>query len=323
MTGFERITWLYKELKDNRYPNRQQFMARFEVSPSTFKRDLSFFRDRLSAPIEYDEKRRGYFLTNSAFELPSFWFNHRQLLIIAAVCRQLEQFTTSPTIKNLITRLQEIITAPNGRRMEIFSFENAACVSCDNANFDTLSQAMLMERLIHITYRDGKNDHVSCRDVEPYRLHNYAGSWYLIAFCRLRRAPRTFQLSRILDIEVLRKNVEQRFNVNDYLATAFGIFKGRDTTTATLRFCPALARLINEQCWHPNQITRWERDGSLIMELPVADLTEIRLKTLQYGREVEVISPPELRRQVAAEARAMAEMYYAQETGDRKQDTGG
>ncbi|VAW38114.1 hypothetical protein MNBD_DELTA03-209, partial [hydrothermal vent metagenome] len=104
---------------------------------------------------------------------------------------------------------------------------------------------------------------------------------------------------------------------------AFGIFKGRDTTTAVLRFRPALARLINEQCWHPNQITRWERDGSLIMELPVADLTEIRLKTLQYGREVEVISPPELRRQVAAEARAMAEMYYAQETGDRKQDTGG
>lgn len=310
MTGFERITWLYKRLKDNSYPDRQQFMAYFEVSASTFKRDLAFFRDRLGAQVDYDSGHQGYFLVDSSFELPSFWFDHRQLLIIAAVCRQLEQFTTSPAIKSLRKRLLEMITMRGGRRLELFSFENAACISCDNANFDMMSQAMLMERLLHITYQDGKNGVVTSREVEPYRLHNYAGSWYLVGFCRLRQAPRNFQLGRILELQVLDGEIGgHRFEVNDYIANSFGIFKGQEAAKAVLRFSPKIARLIREQCWHPKQVMQDEADGSLLLTLPVADLTEIQMKALQFGSQVEVIAPPELRCQVAAEAAAMRGIY--------------
>ncbi len=310
MTGFERITWFYEKLKANNYPRRREFLAYFEVSGSTFKRDLAFLRDRLGAPVDYDQDRHGYFLTDHSFELPSFWFDHRQLLIIAAVCRQLEQLTASPAMAALRHRLLNMLTLRGGRRLDIFSFENAACVSCDNSNFDILSKAMLMEHPISITYQDGKNGELTTREIEPYRLHNYAGSWYVIGFCRLRQAPRNFQLGRILNLVVLDEVVSSpQFDVDDYLAGAFGIFKGRDVITVVLRFSPAIAHLIHEQCWHPEQVMSEEADGSLILSLPVANFTEIRMKTLQYGAQVEVVSPAELRRQVAQEAAAMGRLY--------------
>ncbi|NOX26215.1 MAG: WYL domain-containing protein, partial [Deltaproteobacteria bacterium] len=142
MTGYERITWLYEQLKAQCYPCRADFMACFEVSESTFKRDkrdIAFLRDRLAAPLEYDQNLEGYYLTDQSFELPSFWFDHQQLLLIAAVCRQLEQFSHSAAMAKLRQRLLDMLTLRGGRHLDIFSFENAPCVACDNENFDLLS----------------------------------------------------------------------------------------------------------------------------------------------------------------------------------------
>ncbi len=310
MTGFERITWFYERLKAEQYPNRGAFIAQFEVSGSTFKRDLAFFRDRLGAPVEYDQAKGGYFLTDQSFELPPFWLNYRQLLIIAALCRQLEQFTPSSEMTVLRRRILEMLTLRSGRQLDIYSFENAPCVVCDNENFDLLSQAMLTGQVVLLTYRDGKSGNVTSRKVEPYRLHNYDGCWYLIGFCRLRREPRNFQLARILDLTILEERYDgHHFKVAEYINTPFGIFKGKALTQVVLRFTPGIAPIIQQMRWHLEQKITHETDGSLLLTIPVADFTEIRMKILQYGHQVEVISPPELRRQVALEAAAIRKLY--------------
>lgn len=311
MTGYERIHWLYERLKRQTFPNRQQFLACFEVSASTFKRDLAFLRDRLGAPIDYHPSRQGYFLTDTDFELPSFWFNRSHLLILAGICRQLELFARSPGIGELRTRLMTMLAPDDNQPLiDIFSFETVGCATCDNGNFDTLTEAMLTGRLVAIVYRSGHNGEISSREVEPYRLHNYMGAWYLIGFCRTRQAPRSFQLGRILDLEVLAEKIgPRRFAVDEYLAGAFGIFKGAELTTVVLDFSPAMARIVRSEFWHRDQTMETIANGGLRLSLPVADLTEIRMKVLQYGREVAVIAPAALRQQVAAEALAVAGMY--------------
>ena len=318
MTGYERITWIYEKLKAKLYPCRADFMACFEVSESTFKRDISFLRDRLFAPINYDHERGGYYLTEQRFELPAFWFDHRQLLVIAAVCRQLEQLSHSPRMAVLRMRILDMLTLRGGRRLDIFSFENAPCVTCNNENFDLLSRAMLMERLVSIVYRDGRSGAITERQVEPYRLHNYEGGWYLIGFCRLRGEARNFQLGRILESTILDEEMgNRRLDIDEYINGAFGIFKGTELTEAVLRFRPAMKNFVHKLSWHPKQKVVEEADGSVSFTLPVTDFTEIRMKILQYGHNVEVISPPELRRQVAEEAAAMA-VIYEKEKNEKK-----
>lgn len=317
MTGYERIHWLYERLKSDAFPRRQQFLEQFEVSPSTFKRDLAYLRDRLGAQIEFHPSRQGYFLINTDFELPSFWFNRSHLLILAGICRQLELFALSPSIAELRTRLMAMLAPDNGQPLvNIFSFETVGCATCDNANLDGMAEAMLAGRVVSITYRSGGNGAITIREVEPYRLHNYMGAWYLIGFCRERQAPRSFQLSRILELGVLSERVgSQRFSVEDYLAGAFGIFKGAELVTVVLHFSPAMARFVENEFWHRDQVMAPLSDGGLRLSLPVADLTEIRMKVLQYGSQVEVIAPEELREQVAAEAARMVKMYERKKIG--------
>ena len=311
MTGYERIHWLYGQLKRGQFPNRSQFLASFEVSPSTFKRDLAFLRDRLGAPIAYHPERQGYCLTDTDFELPSFWFNRQHLLILAGVCRQLALFAHSPALSQLHARLLAMLTPDDGQPLtNIFSFETVGCATCDNTNLDTLAEATLTKRLVAITYRTGGSGKISSRQVEPYRLHNYMGAWYLISFCRERQAARSFQLGRILELTVLEEKIGvPRFSVEEYLAAAFGIFKGDGLSTVVLDFSPAMARIVEGQFWHRDQVMAHLANGGLRLALPVANLTEIRMKVLQYGHEVKVVAPQELRQQVAAEALAMVGMY--------------
>jgi predicted DNA-binding transcriptional regulator YafY len=59
MSSFDRICWLCNRLKKNRRPTRQSYMNTFEVSESTFKRDIALMRDRMGAPLEYDPESTG------------------------------------------------------------------------------------------------------------------------------------------------------------------------------------------------------------------------------------------------------------------------
>jgi predicted DNA-binding transcriptional regulator YafY len=90
---------------------------------------------------------------------------------------------------------------------------------------------------------------------------------------------------------------------------SFGIFKGLDAFEVVLRFDPFIARFIQNDIWHDRQRIADQTDGGLIMTLPVANLTEIKMKVLKYGCHVEVLQPEELRRQVREEAEMIVRNY--------------
>jgi len=163
--------------------------------------------------------------------------------------------------------------------------------------------AVLKKRCLRIVYYTGYSGETAERRIEPYRLHNYRGTWHLVAFCHYRGEPRIFMLSRIREVQVLAETYGgHRFDVAQFLDTAFGIYRGGTIQKAVLRFSPAVARIIRDQIWHQDQEMHEEEDGSLTLSVPIADLTEIRRHVLKYGAEVEVLAPEELRRQVREEA---------------------
>ena len=66
---------------------------------------------------------------------------------------------------------------------------------------------------------------------------------------------------------------------------------------------------IREQVWHPAQKMENLPDGGLRLVLPVADFREVKLRILQFGADVEVIEPKELRDEVKEEIGKMAKIY--------------
>ncbi len=289
-------------------------MDAFEVSESTFKRDIALMRDRMCAPLEYDLESGGYALTDAAYEIPSFWFNRRQLLMMIGICKRLRKTEAASADGELIAfknKLRRLLTLHDGTDLaECFSFEYVEWAVCDSRHIDALMDAILQKCCVRLAYHAAGTDQTSIRTVEPYRLHNYMGTWYLVGFCRLYGQPRVFQIGRITNIELEPTGFDQpRFDPDAFLDNSFGIFKGGEPFTVKLRFHPFISRFIRNEFWHDRQEIAESPDGGLTMSLPVSDLTEIKMKVLKYGCHVEVPAPEALRAQVAEEAGEIVKMY--------------
>ncbi len=76
----------------------------------------------------------------------------------------------------------------------------------------------------------------------------------------------------------------------------------------TISFKGQAAETVRYQQWHPEQHLD-EKNGRLLLTLPVADHREIIMKVLQFGSLAEIISPQKLRKKVHAELGKMIQLY--------------
>ena len=66
----ERIYFINKQIRAGKYPNIAKLSELLEVQTRTIERDIEHMRDMMSADIEYDRKRKGYYYTSNNFQLP-------------------------------------------------------------------------------------------------------------------------------------------------------------------------------------------------------------------------------------------------------------
>jgi predicted DNA-binding transcriptional regulator YafY len=121
---------------------------------------------------------------------------------------------------------------------------------------------------------------------------------------------RTFKVERIRDLSVLPRTFEApEEDVVAQLRRAWDIIADQPATRVVLRFRPEVAGRVMEASWHPSQEVTELADGSLEWSATVAGTIEIRLWILSWGSDVEVVSPVELRDDVAATHRRAAAQY--------------
>jgi predicted DNA-binding transcriptional regulator YafY len=85
----------------------------------------------------------------------------------------------------------------------------------------SVAKAFFERRRIEIDYAGGQDGPFTTRAVEPHYLLCNPPVWYLIAFDRLRGAPRSFRLDRVLAV----RPSDERFRLlpRDRLVDAAGI----------------------------------------------------------------------------------------------------
>src|SRR4051794_16872868 len=65
-----RIMAIDQALRAGDWPNARTLGLRLEVNPRTVRRDLTYLRDRLGAPVAFDPVKNGYHYTEPSFRLP-------------------------------------------------------------------------------------------------------------------------------------------------------------------------------------------------------------------------------------------------------------
>lgn len=312
----ERYLWFDRQIRQGRHPNAVSLAERFELSRKTAQRHISFLRERLDAPLEYDPVRRGYRYADDAFRLPPLFATERQLLALL-MARHLLKTGGGRLERDLEKFAETLLTAvadprlSAGRLDRLFSAAWAGNSPAAEPVFRAVLSALSQERLLEILYASPRTGDQTARTIEPHHLQHYEGSWVLLAWCRRAGDWRKFFLSRMASARALADTFPPKppETWKPLLEGAYGIFQGGNAFPVRLRFCPGRARWIRHQRWHERQRIIPLPDGSLEMELPVTDLREIRLKILQFGADVEVLEPEALRESIREEIRKMAAVY--------------
>ncbi len=169
----------------------------------------------------------------------------------------------------------------------------------------TLQDATDRGRQVRLTYFVPSRDEESERTVDPRGVVTAHGFAYLDAWCHSAEAPRLFRLDRIHEAAVLETPVETPAEAPRDLGD--GIFaRSSDTTLVTLRLA-APARWVVE--YYPVEAVRPHRDGSLDVDLLVADERWLQRLLLRLAPHARVVSPPEFTETFLAAARDTLRLY--------------
>jgi predicted DNA-binding transcriptional regulator YafY len=172
---------------------------------------------------------------------------------------------------------------------------------------DSLRRAARERRRVTMAYRGRSQTEPARRDLDPYALVHRWGWWYVVGYCHLRQAVRSFRVDRIAGLTLLDQSFEVPgdFDIHRYLATEY---QPQPAIRVRLRFAPPAVPLARGDDVYWDALDE-QPDGSAIVAMTAFDLEYPARLALSFGPDVEVLEPEELRRQVGERARAIAEKY--------------
>lgn len=274
---------IIRRIMKNDYPNREEIMEYLEdngcrkIDMRTFQRDLENIRSNYDLSINYDTKKRGYYIDTEE--------TTRDL---GDVMRFIELAETA-----------DILNAPQkGSLSAYLSFSPATTPKGTEHLRSLLSAAMncFVVKFDHRKYDATESTRIVA---EPYMLKEFDERWYLFAYVPARGAFRTFGLDRIDSLVVtaagferLREKVREAEKFNNVYGLVYMPDQNPDAPleTVRLRFAPFMVGHLSALPLHRSQII----DGNEVI-LEVIINTELQNKIMSYGEHVEVLAPESLR----------------------------
>jgi predicted DNA-binding transcriptional regulator YafY len=170
-------------------------------------------------------------------------------------------------------------------------------------NFSEIGAALLKRNRLDIAYYSKSKDENTTREISPQRLIYYRENWYLDAYCHLRNDLRSFAIDGIRDAVLTNKKAQElsEKECHEHFAESYGIFSGKATQRAKLRFNPEHSRWVAGEHWHGQQVGSFDKEGYYILEFDFDQDPELIRDIMKHGSGVEVLGPASLKSKVKAE----------------------
>ena len=317
---FKRLLFIDRKLRDGKYPNCITLAREWEVSGKTIQRDLDYMRDELSAPVAYDPLRHGYYYSEPNFSLPAMNISESDLFTICVVRTLLIQYKNTPLYEKLSSVLNKIAESlpdqtsinPSWMTDRILVFPEPV-TKVRSAIWDALAKAIRDNRQVTLTHEaPGPSAKAEGeRTVDPYYLVSYKGEWYLNAYCHLRKALRTFGVSRISKAKIMDETftMPSDMTVLKIFGDQFGIIWKPEFYSVRIQFTPVVAPYIRERQWHPAQTIKECRGGGLILEFKTNHINEVKDWVLSWGGGAKILEPAVLVEKITKDLRAALDNY--------------
>jgi predicted DNA-binding transcriptional regulator YafY len=313
-----RVLQMITMLQSGRGYTADELARELEVSRRTIFRDLNVL-EMARIPYYFDQQSQCYRIDKNFF-LPPVNLTLSEALAMLILTGRLGGETNLPLLSQsaraavkLESALPSSIRAHVGSVMQRLSFSLGPTSRHDDLEptFEQLTAAISKKqvcRLVYISFLERKQLRL---DVHPLRLLFQSRAWYLIAYSCLHKEIRTFKLGRIRSLTLTGRTFASSPSVDpaEHFDGAWSMIPEGKFHDVHLRFEPKVAGNVAEVAWHRSQRVTWRDDGSIDFHVRVNGLGEIGWWILGYGDQVEVHSPPELRRHVRKVAESMATRY--------------
>jgi predicted DNA-binding transcriptional regulator YafY len=220
-----RLLTLLELLESHERVTGAELARKLEVSDRSVQRYVAQLQD-LGIPVESTRGVGGAYRLKPGFRLPPLMLTDDEALAVSLGLRALEPLGLSafvPAMKSAQSKLERVLPKAIAEHSRIVqeSVElepSPWLVTTDAKLLMLLASAVQARAPISFAYTsfDGSN---SQREVEPYSVLHHDGRWYMIGHCRLRLAPRSFRVDRMLEPRVIDGNFKRpaEFNARAFL----------------------------------------------------------------------------------------------------------
>lgn len=194
-------------LQSHRQMSGSDLAERLGVDRRTVRRYISVLED-LGIPVTTEQGRYGGYCLVAGFKLPPMMFTDEETLAIALgllTARQLGLESYAPAIAGVEAKLERVMPEKLKRRVRAVRDTTRVILprgepSLDDNALLTLTRAAENNQQVAFRYHSPEQGMIA-RTIDPYGAVFRQGRWYVIGFCHLRRAMRSFRLDRIDRVE--------------------------------------------------------------------------------------------------------------------------
>jgi proteasome accessory factor B len=288
----------YRELRQR---TREYQQDDPESARRQFERDKDDLRS-LGVPIETAhvtfEDEQGYRIDRKRYELPDIPLDAEEVAALALAVKLAGEDGSRLALAKLAAR------APDPAELDAAAAPQVD-VAVDPIG-DTLADALVRHIPLRFAYRTAAGS-TATRSVDPYAVVQRRGAWYLVAHDHDRDDQRVFRLDRI-EGRIVTGGDPGAFEPPADLDPAAAVAgPDADRVEVELAVAPAALWAVEARGGRPTgEVTD---EGWTVLRVPGVDRLRDRSWLLGFGDEVVVRAPADLRAEVAATLRAIADAH--------------
>ncbi len=281
---------LSKLSNDERY-NTKEFAKEFNVGVRTIQKDIN--ERLLSFPIVKDNDGRFIFI--DGFTLNKSLLSSDEMMLVSLSLSQLEDVRdfdkiTSTVFKKLLN--------PNMFNPYFIKQDDIEDIDIDSELIQTLEDAIKYQYHLQIDCPKGDIE------VEPYKISNFDGIWYLFAKDETTQKIKTFMMSKIKKVKVLKnKHTKSQKDINHILEKIHSAwFEDGQSYDVKVKVYPNIAHYFKQKEYLQSQeIVEELDDGSIIVSFEVSHDEDIDNIIKSWLPDIEILEPKRYRDKIKKE----------------------
>lgn len=284
-----RLTQIIAKLYNGSKLSQVELANEFGVSTKTIQRD--FAKLVILYPIYQENK---LWKLKSDFEFKEYLSLEDEitLKLLLQASKSFDK-TFQNRAEKLLSRIDENISSPIYAKIELEDISNKL------TELTQIESAISMRNKIQFTYL--KDDFYYDTIVDPYKIVNFDGFWYLIA--KRNGNLRKYYLQQVFDIEILQETFKKFKKIENLIQHAINIwFDDNNGFEVELLIDVSIAKYFQRKPIAKSQrYKETDEEGNMTITLHVTHKNEIIPIVKYWLPNIKVLSPIELQKEIQAD----------------------